>query len=123
MLEQSLSLGTARAAKAQGLTGAFAGKTGTTSDTKDAWFAGFSPRLLSVVWVGYDDNTVMGLTGAGAALPLWTDVMLSATKLYAEEDFAWPKEVEVKAVSSAQLLEKFPGLKELPEQTMLVFKK
>jgi membrane peptidoglycan carboxypeptidase len=73
MLEQSLSVGTAQGARKMGVTGTFAGKTGTTSDTKDAWFAGFNPRLLAVVWVGYDDNTPMGLTGGAAALPIWAE--------------------------------------------------
>ncbi|MGE0761681.1 MAG: transglycosylase domain-containing protein [Bdellovibrionales bacterium] len=48
-----------------------AGKTGTTSDTRDAWFAGFNHDLLTLTWVGFDDNTSTGLTGAGAALPIW----------------------------------------------------
>lgn len=47
------------------------GKTGTTSDTRDAWFAGFDQNLLGLTWVGFDDNTSSGLTGASAALPIW----------------------------------------------------
>ena len=46
-----------------------AGKTGTTNDNRDAWFAGFTPDLLCVVWVGFDDNTPVDLSGARAALP------------------------------------------------------
>jgi penicillin-binding protein 1B len=52
-----------------------AGKTGTSSDTRDSWFAGFTGSYLSVVWVGYDDNRVTGLTGATGALPIWADTM------------------------------------------------
>jgi penicillin-binding protein 1B len=52
-----------------------AGKTGTSSDTRDSWFAGFTGSYLSVVWVGYDDNRMTGLTGAAGALPVWTDTM------------------------------------------------
>ena len=55
----------------------FAGKTGTSSDTRDSWFAGFTGSYLSVVWVGYDDNHVTGLTGAQGALPIWADTMAS----------------------------------------------
>jgi penicillin-binding protein 1B len=52
-----------------------AGKTGTSSDTRDSWFAGFTGSYLSVVWVGYDDNRVTGLTGAAGALPVWADTL------------------------------------------------
>ncbi|MGD0490842.1 MAG: penicillin-binding protein 1B [Steroidobacteraceae bacterium] len=70
--------GTARGAAArlpQGLV--VAGKTGTSSDTRDSWFAGFTGNYLSVVWVGYDDNRDTGLTGAAGALPVWADTMAS----------------------------------------------
>ncbi len=52
-----------------------AGKTGTSSDTRDSWFAGFTGSYLSVVWVGYDDNQITGLTGAVGALPVWADTI------------------------------------------------
>jgi penicillin-binding protein 1B len=54
-----------------------AGKTGTSSDTRDSWFAGFTGSYLSVVWVGYDDNRVTGLTGAAGALPVWAQTLAS----------------------------------------------
>jgi penicillin-binding protein 1B len=49
-----------------------AGKTGTTNDQRDAWFVGFTPELLTIVWVGFDNNQPLGLSGAQAALPIWT---------------------------------------------------
>jgi penicillin-binding protein 1B len=52
-----------------------AGKTGTSSDTRDSWFAGFTGTYVSVAWVGYDDNRVTGLTGAVGALPVWADTL------------------------------------------------
>ncbi|PKM12182.1 MAG: penicillin-binding protein 1B [Gammaproteobacteria bacterium HGW-Gammaproteobacteria-3] len=52
-----------------------AGKTGTTDDLKDSWFAGFSGDYLSVVWLGRDDNKPAGLSGASGALKVWTDLM------------------------------------------------
>ncbi|WP_461480620.1 penicillin-binding protein 1B [Porticoccus sp.] len=52
-----------------------AGKTGTTNDQRDSWFAGFSGNYLSVVWLGRDDNGKMPLTGGTGALQLWTDIM------------------------------------------------
>lgn len=52
-----------------------AGKTGTTDEQRDAWFAGFTGDRLAVVWVGYDDNRAARLSGAAAALPIWGDLM------------------------------------------------
>ncbi|HTV94765.1 MAG TPA: penicillin-binding protein 1B [Steroidobacteraceae bacterium] len=70
--------GTARGAAARLPPGlAVAGKTGTSSDTRDSWFAGFTGSYLSVAWVGYDDNRETGLTGAAGALPVWADTMAS----------------------------------------------
>lgn len=73
-----------------------AGKTGTTDDSKDSWFAGFTGDKLAVVWVGRDDNTGTGLTGASGALPIWMDVMksvplqpLTANTALAGIEYAW----------------------------------
>ena len=52
-----------------------AGKTGTTNDTRDSWFAGFSGEHLIVTWLGTDDNQSIGLTGSSGALPIWADIM------------------------------------------------
>src|SRR2546429_4976437 len=54
---------------------AVAGKTGTTDEQRDAWFAGFTGDRLGVVWIGYDDNRAARLTGAGAAVPGWGEMM------------------------------------------------
>lgn len=51
------------------------GKTGTTNDLRDSWFAGYGDDLVGVVWLGYDDNRSSGLTGATGALQVWTDLM------------------------------------------------
>jgi penicillin-binding protein 1B len=75
MMRSVIDEGTATAARAQGFTADAAGKTGTTNDMRDAWFVGFTPDLLAVVWVGYDDNQPIGLTGSQAAVPIWTDFM------------------------------------------------
>ncbi|MDV7212969.1 penicillin-binding protein 1B [Azotobacter beijerinckii] len=58
-----------------------AGKTGTTNDSRDSWFAGFSQDLLAVVWLGRDDNGKTPLTGATGALRVWTDFMVKANPL------------------------------------------
>lgn len=73
LLEGVFERGTARSAAALGFTGRAAGKTGTTDETRDAWFVGYSGDLLALVWVGYDDNLRTGLTGATGALPLWVE--------------------------------------------------
>ncbi len=57
-----------------------AGKTGTSNDLKDSWFAGFSGDYLSVVWIGRDDNKPMGLTGASGALQVWIGLMKQISK-------------------------------------------
>lgn len=71
MMRATFIIGSAKAATAWGLTDEPAGKTGTTSDTKDNWFIGFNGTLLTMVWIGFDDNSPTGLSGASAALPLW----------------------------------------------------
>ena len=71
MLRSVVSEGTGAAVRASGFALDVAGKTGTTNDLRDAWFVGFTPELLTVVWVGVDDNQPLGLSGAQAALPIW----------------------------------------------------
>ena len=78
MMRSVLDEGTAAAARGMGFTLEASGKTGTTNDKRDAWFVGFTPELLTVVWVGLDDNQPVGLTGAQAALPIWVDYMTRA---------------------------------------------
>jgi len=79
LMEGVLDRGTGAAARELGFTRPAAGKTGTTNDAKDAWFVGFTPELLTVVWVGFDEHQDLGLTGAAAALPIWTAFMKKAT--------------------------------------------
>jgi penicillin-binding protein 1B len=78
MMRSVLNEGSAISARAGGFTVEAAGKTGTTNDLRDAWFVGFTPELLTVVWVGFDDNQPLGMSGSQAALPIWTDFMRRA---------------------------------------------
>jgi len=71
-LHQVTQTGTAKSL-AKNLPLTVAGKTGTTDDLRDSWFAGFTNEQLAVVWIGRDDNTSTGLTGSSGALRLWTD--------------------------------------------------
>ena len=74
VLHKVTQAGTARLLKNR-LSTKVAGKTGTTDDLRDSWFAGFSEDHLAVVWIGRDDNKTTGLTGASGALKIWTDLM------------------------------------------------
>jgi len=71
-----------------------AGKTGTTDEQRDAWFAGFTGDRLAVVWIGYDDNRAAKLSGAAAALPVWGELMASL----APEPLALPRPDSIEQV-------------------------
>jgi penicillin-binding protein 1B len=90
MMRSVINEGTAAAVRGAGFTLDAAGKTGTTNDLRDAWFIGFTPELLTVVWVGLDDNQPIGLSGAQAALPIWTAFMIRALAGHASEPFDVP---------------------------------
>ena len=98
MLEQVINHGTGEGARKRGFTRPAAGKTGTTNDSKDAWFTGFTPNLLAVVWTGFDQKEELGLTGAEASLPAWTDFMKAATASRPPLDFAPPPGIVVEKV-------------------------
>jgi penicillin-binding protein 1B len=78
MMRSVLTEGTGTGARAAGFELDAAGKSGTTNELRDAWFVGFTPELLTVVWVGFDNNQPIGLSGSQAALPIWTEFMKSA---------------------------------------------
>ncbi|HMA47484.1 MAG TPA: penicillin-binding transpeptidase domain-containing protein [Frankiaceae bacterium] len=90
LMEGVLDRGTGHAARVRGFTRPAAGKTGTTNDGRDSWFAGFTPDLVAVVWVGFDDGAPLGMTGAEAALPIWTTFMKTATAASPPADFVPP---------------------------------
>ncbi len=81
MLAAVVDHGTGRAAGDAMRGTAVAGKTGTS---RDGWFIGYTPHLVCAVWIGFDDNSQLGMTGAAAALPLWTEFMQSALALRPE---------------------------------------
>jgi len=92
MLQSVMDHGTGYPARARGFTAPAAGKTGTMDDYMDAWFVGFVPSLTCGVWVGYDEKRPIGpgMTGARAALPAWTDIMIGATRGRPVEYFPVP---------------------------------
>lgn len=93
ILKQTIDTGTGTVARKLGFDYPAAGKTGTTSNYHDAWFAGFTPFHVAVVWVGYDDNTSHGLTGATGAAPIWAKYMKEIAMQYPPSDFNWPDSV------------------------------
>lgn len=92
LLKAVVEEGTGRKLKRLGRP--LAGKTGTTNEQGDAWFMGFSPEITTGVWVGHDDNSLLGFgeTGAGAALPIWGDYMRAALAERPIRDFEVPSE-------------------------------
>jgi penicillin-binding protein 1B len=94
VLKDVLNRGTGAGVRARGFTLPAAGKTGTS---RDAWFAGFTSNLLCVIWVGFDDNRDVGLTGGALAAPIWADFMIRATSIspYRDvKDFTMPDGVQ-----------------------------
>ena len=90
MMKMVMTNGTGRAAN---IGKPAAGKTGTTDDNKDAYFMGYTPNVVTGVWVGNDDNTVMNKSIQGGTVPalIWKDVMKVATEPFGKAEFNYPK--------------------------------
>ncbi|HEY2291344.1 MAG TPA: PBP1A family penicillin-binding protein [Thermoanaerobaculia bacterium] len=97
LLEGVLQRGTAAGAAA-GIPGELAGKTGTTNQQRDAWFAGYAPERATVVWVGYDDNSKTRLSGARAALPIWVRFMARVVPPGGYSTFTTPPGITTAAI-------------------------
>jgi penicillin-binding protein 1B len=94
LLKDVLNKGTGASVRARGFNLPAAGKTGTS---RDGWFAGYTSNLVTVVWVGFDDNRDLGFTGGVAVAPIWADYMKKATALpgYRNvKDFDMPEGVQ-----------------------------
>lgn len=118
-------LGTAQALKSYNIPQVVAAKTGTTNDLKDAWFVGFTPHELTVVWVGFDDNQPVG-TGAQVALPVWGNFHRRIAASLPTGDFQWPENVEIRNIKLLELSNRYPALAPVAErlpQIDLVFEK
>lgn len=87
LLKEVVERGTATSVRSRGFKKIAGGKTGTTSDYRDAWFVGFTHNLLALSWVGYLDNDKTELSGASGALPIWSDFMRVATLSDPDQDF------------------------------------
>lgn len=93
VLKDVFNYGTAARARSLGFKHEYAGKTGTTSNYRDAWFIGYSPRVLSLVWIGFDDGHSTRLAGGDACLPIWTRHMNRIDGLVADVDWKRPDDV------------------------------
>ncbi len=99
-------------AKAKEIGRPAAGKTGTSNDQRDAWFAGYTPDLACVVWVGFDDLKTIGKKeyGARAALPIWVDFMKQAHKNIVRSDFEMPPGVIAVPIDPKSGLRAYEGM-------------
>ncbi len=109
MLRSVINEGTGASARAAGFSLDAAGKSGTTNDLRDAWFVGFTPELLTVVWVGFDDNQPLGLSGTQAALPMWTEFMKGALAGRPNSTFEVPAGVSFMEIDRDTGLLALPG--------------
>ncbi|MGZ3771163.1 MAG: transglycosylase domain-containing protein [Bdellovibrio sp.] len=111
IMKHTIISGTAQSVMLNGFKNPAAGKTGTTSDYRDAWFAGFTPFLTAVVWVGYDNNEPHKLTGGSGAVPIWTQFMKQVGTRFPADDFTWPENTK-KVLLNGETLNALGALKD-----------
>jgi len=90
LLQGVIDNGTGRSVRTRGINWPVAGKTGTTNNYRDAWFIGYTPEILALVWVGFDNGDSIKATGAQAALPIWTELMNAIPRHISEYNFRVP---------------------------------
>jgi len=119
MMRGVIDAGTGRIVRSLGFTAPAAGKTGTSSESTDAWFTGFTTALSTSVWVGYDRDYRMrtrsgrGVDGARGAAPIWASYMKRATELYPAREFTMPeglKQLVVDPKTGWQVVEPQEGI-------------
>jgi len=100
LLKSVVENGTATSLKELGITFPVAAKTGTTNDYRDAWFVGYTPDILALIWVGFDDGTSIYASGAKAALPIWAGLMNALPQYVSGYWFKMPPGVVQRVVCS-----------------------
>jgi penicillin-binding protein 1B len=100
LLKGVIDRGTGASARALGVEGPVAAKTGTTNEGRDTWFVGYTPRLVVLVWVGFDQRDVLRLSGAQAALPIWADFMRTALDVVPPTLFEPPTSITFRDVDA-----------------------
>ena len=98
MLQSVVEEGTAASLKQMGINFPVSAKTGTTNDSRDAWFVGYTPDIVALVWVGFDDGTPLHSSGARAAMPIWADLMSRMPQYISNSRFSKPKDVVRKVI-------------------------
>jgi penicillin-binding protein 1B len=93
ILQGVVERGTGTAVRKRGYKGEFAGKTGTSNEARDAWFIGYDPELAVGAWIGYDDNSPIGLTGGRGAAPIVGEFMNCAASRLSNPPFEIPDDV------------------------------
>ncbi len=119
LLEGVVDRGTGAGIRARGLRGPIAGKTGTTDDEVDLWFVGFTPEIVAVVWVGYDEPREIGVPSSRGALPIWADFLAEVSGARVRGVFARPgvvERVEIDPTTGARAL---AGCRERREEYFL----
>jgi membrane carboxypeptidase/penicillin-binding protein len=111
MLRDVVDRGTGRAVRAAGLRIPVGGKTGTTDDYRDAWFVGFSNRIVVGVWVGFDQPSAIGPDAYAAriAVPIWADFMKRSADTFPASEFAVPASVDGHELCSVSYLKPVDG--------------
>lgn len=112
MLRRVITEGTGRGANIGKPMG---GKTGTTNENKDAWFIGYTPDLVTGVFVGNDDNTSTGLTGGTLPARIWKDMMVVATEKYGKPEFDYPP-VDMEVVYEETIIDLSEDIKKLNKE-------
>ena len=100
LLSGVVKRGTGRSLQDSGIDWPVAGKTGTTNNYRDAWFIGYTPDLLALVWVGFDNGDSIKSTGAQAALPIWAELMKAIPHHISRNDFRVPGGIVKRTICS-----------------------
>jgi penicillin-binding protein 1B len=98
MLRSAVEQGTARSLKNMGIHFPAAGKTGTTNDFRDAWFVGYTPDIMALIWIGFDDGTSLQAPASALTLPIWADLMNSIPQYVSGSWFKAPPDIVVETV-------------------------
>jgi penicillin-binding protein 1B len=98
MLRSTVEQGTARSLKDLGVRFPAAGKTGTTTDFKDGWFVGYTPEIMALIWVGFDDGTSLQQPASALTLPIWADLMNAIPQHISGSWFKAPPDIVVETI-------------------------
>src|SRR4030095_2870207 len=111
MLRDVIERGTGASARTLGGRGPVAGKTGPTDDYSDAWFVGFSRKVVAVVWVGFDQPAPIGRDAYGArvALPIWAEFMKRTARILPPGEFSVPSGLHAEEIGRVSYMRPVQG--------------